>query len=164
MSNKSNQIEYHKDRETYIPHNPNKKDPVFKRLKQARMMLFISSIIHLGAAVVFLILLIIGLIAGNNAVTGLTKNQLIMALAYIGPVILIDVLAFLLPSQKARKKSHFRVIAILTLILATLILSGSFVFWGIPTLLFYSLITLIVWICQVVAAVFLILVVEALPN
>lgn len=163
MSNKNNQIEYNKERETYIPHETNKKDPVFKRLKQGRMMLFISSIVHLGVCAVFLILLLVGLIAGSK-ITGLDKTQSILALSYVGVAVLIDILAFLLPAQKAKKKNYFRVIAILTLILSTLILSGSFAFWGTPTLLFYSLVTLIVWISQVVAAIFLILVVEALPN
>lgn len=165
MSDKNNQIEYNKERETYVPHETKLKDPVFKKLKQGRMMLFISSIVHLGACAVFLILLLVGLISGKEAsILGLTKFQTVLALAYVGVSIFIDVLAFLLPAKKAKKKTYFRIIAISTLILATLVLSGSFVFWGTPTLLFYSIITLIAWVFQVFSAVLLILVVEALPN
>lgn len=165
MANKNNQIEYNKERETYIPHDTKLKDPVFKKLKQGRMMLFISSIVHLGACAVFLILLLVGLISGKElTILGLTKYQTILALSYVGISVLINILAFLLPARKAKKKNYFRIIAILTLILSTLILSGSFVFWGTPTLLFYSIITLITWVFQVISAIFLILVVEALPN
>ncbi|MGL5268316.1 MAG: hypothetical protein ACRC8P_00880 [Spiroplasma sp.] len=165
MNKQNNQIEYHKEREEYIPHNnSHNKDAIFKKLKQARVILFFAPIVHVGASIVFLILLLIGLIAKNKLGFTLNTTQSALAFAYIGTSVLIDCLVFMLPARKAKKKSQFRIMAIITLILSTLILTGSFLFWGIPTLLFYSVITLIVWVFEVIAAVYLILVVEALPN
>lgn len=164
MDKQNNQIEYRKEREDYVPHNPNKSDPVFKKLKQAKVMLFFAPIVHLGACVVFLILLVIGLIAKDKLGFTLNSTQSALAFSYIGASVLVDLLVFMLPAKKANKRGQFRLIAILTLILGTLILSGSFIFWGIPTLLFYSVITLIVWVFEVIAAIYLMLVVEALPN
>lgn len=164
MSKQNNQIEYQKEREEYVPHNVNKKDPVFKKLKQAKAILFVAPIVHLGASIVFLILLVIGLIAKSKLGFTLNSTQSALAFSYIGACVLVNCLVFMLPAKKAKKKSQFRIMAIATLILSTLILSGSFIFWVIPTLLFYSVITLIVWVFEVIAAIYLILVVEALPN
>lgn len=164
MDKQNNQIEYQKEREDYVPHNVNKNDPTFKKLKNSKIMLFFAPIVHLGACIVFLILLVIGLIAKDKLGFNLTNTQSALAFSYIGVSVLIDCLVFMLPAKKANKKSQFRIMAILTLILSTLILSGSFIFWGTPTLLFYSVITLIVWVFEVIAAIYLMLVVEALPN
>lgn len=165
MDKQNNQIEYHKQpKEEYIPHNNPNKNTTFKKLKQARIILFFAPIVHLGTCAIFLILLLIGLIAKNKLGFTLNTTQSALAFSYIGASVLVDSLVFMLPAKKAKKKSQFRIMAILTLILSTLILSGSFLFWGIPTLLFYSVITLIVWIFEVIAAIYLILVVEALPN
>lgn len=163
MNNQNNQIEYNKEREDYIPHNT-KKDPIFKKLKQAKTILFFAPIVHLGASIVFLILLVVGLIVKDKLGFTLNSTQSALAFSYIGFSVLVDILVFMLPAKKAKKKSQFRIIAIATLILSTLILSGSFVFWGIPTLLFYSVITLIIWVFEVIAAIYFILVVEGLPN
>lgn len=164
MNNQNNQIEYKQEREDYVPHNVNKKDPLFKKLKQARTILFFAPIVHLGASIVFLILLVIGLIVKDKLGFTLNSTQSALAFSYIGFSVLIDILVFMLPAKKAKKKSYFRIMAVVTLILSTLILAGSFVFWTIPTLLFYSVITLIIWIFEVIAAIYLILVVEGLPN
>lgn len=164
MSQKENQIEYHKERQTYEPNSTIKTDPAFKKLNQARIMLFFAPAVHLGACIVFLILLVIGLIFKNKLGFTLNSTQSALAFSYIGISVLVDILFFMFPAKKAKKKQHFRIMAILTLILSTLILSGSFIFWVIPSLLFYSVITLIVWIFEIIAAIYLVLVVEALPN
>lgn len=164
MNKQNNQIEYQKEREEYVPHDVNKTDPVFKKLRHGKIILFFAPIVHLGAAIVFLILLVIGLIAKDKLGFTLNSTQSALAFSYIGAAVLVNLLVFMFPAKKAKKKSQFRIMAIATLILSTLILSGSFLFWGIPTLLFYSVITLIVWVFEVIAAIYLLLVVEALPN
>lgn len=164
MDKQNNQIEYHKEREDYVPHNLNQSDSIFKKLKHSKIMLFFAPIVHLGACVVFLILLVIGLIAKDKLGFTLNSTQSALAFSYIAVSVLVDLLVFMLPAKKANKKGQFRLMAILTLILGTLILSGSFIFWGIPTLLFYSVITLIVWVFEVIAAIYLMLAVESLPN
>lgn len=164
MDKQNNQIEYNKEREDYIPNNVNKKDPIFKKIKQGKTILFFAPIVHLGACVVFLILLLIGLLAKDKLGFTLNSTQSALAFSYIGACVLVDLLAFMFPAKKANKKAHFRMMVILTLILSTLIVSGSFIFWSIPTLLFYSVITLIVWVFEIIAAVYLMLAVEGLPN
>lgn len=164
MNKQNNQIEYQKEREEYIPHDTNVSDPIFKKIKHSKIMLFFAPIVHLGACAVFLILLVVGLIAKDKLGFTLNSTQSALAFSYIGASVLVDLLVFMFPARKANKKSQFRIMAILTLILGTLILSGSFIFWGIPSLLFYSVITLIVWAFEVIAAIYLILVVEKLPN
>lgn len=164
MDKQNNQIEYGKERQNYIPGDSEKKDPIFKKLNQAKAILFYVPLVHLGTCVLFLILLLVGLLVKDKLGFTLTATQSALAFSYIGAVVLIDVLVFILPAKKAKKKNQFRVMAITTLIFSTFMLSGSFAFVAIPTLLFFTIVTLIAWILEIIAAIFLILVVEALPN
>lgn len=152
------------EQNNYTPNKKIKKFDVVSKIKVTRALLFWSPIMQIIGSIVFLILLIVDAFVGQKMGFEFTKLQLALSLSYAGITILISVVCFMIPAKKLRKKSSFRIIAISTLILATLILSGSFVFWSIPILLFYSLITLFVWIFEVIAAIILILVVEELPN
>ena len=152
------------DDEDYIPNKKIKRFDVLKKIKTARLLLFWAPIVQIASSIVFLILLIVDAFVGEKMGFEFNKLELALALSYVGCAILISVLCFMVPAKKLRKKTSFRIIAITTLILSTLILSGSFVFWAIPVLLFYSLVTLLVWIAEVMAAIMLIFVVEELPN
>lgn len=152
------------EQDNYIPNKQNKKFDVVSKIKVARVLLFWAPIIQIIGSIVFLILLIINGIVGKKMGFDLSKLQLALSLSYVGVAILISIICFMIPAKKLKKKSSFRITAISTLILSTLILSGSLVFWSIPVLLFFSLISLVVWICEVIAATILILVVEELPN
>lgn len=148
----------------YIPSKKTKKFDVVNKIKVARVLLFWAPIVQIVSSIAFLILLIVDAFVGQKMGFEFTKLQLALSLSYVGIAILINIVCFMIPAKKLKKKSSFRIIAISTLILSTLILSGSLVFWSIPILLFFSLISLFVWICEIIAAVLLILVVEELPN
>ncbi|WP_425381374.1 hypothetical protein [Spiroplasma endosymbiont of Polydrusus pterygomalis] len=148
----------------YIPNKKSKRFDVLSKIKVSRTLLFWTPIVQIIAAITFLILLIVDAAVGKKMGFEFTKLQLALSLSYVGVAILINIICFMIPARKLKKKSSFRITAISTLILSTLILSGSFVFWTIPVLLFFSLISLIVWICEVIAAIILILAVEELPN
>ena len=152
------------EQNNYIPNKKTKKFDVFHKIKVLRPLLFWSSIVQIIGSIAFLILLIVNSFVGQKMGFEFSKLQLALSLSYVGIAILFNVLCFMIPAKKLKKKSSFRITAISTLILSTLILSGSLIFWSIPVLLFFSLISLFVWICEVIAAIILILVVEELPN
>ncbi len=152
------------EQNNYIPNKKTKRFDVLSKIKVSRALLFWAPIVQIIAAITFLILLIVDAFVGEKMGFEFTKLQLALSLSYVGIAILISIVCFMIPAKKLKKKSSFRVIAISTLILSTLILSGSFVFWSIPVLLFFSLISLVVWMCEVIAAIILILAVEELPN
>lgn len=152
------------EQNNYIPNKKTKKFDVLSKIKVSRALLFWAPIVQIIGSIAFLILLIVNAFVGEKMGFEFTKLQLALSLSYVGVAILISIICFMVPAKKLKKKSSFRIIAISTLILSTLILSGSFVFWSIPVLLFFSLISLVVWICEVIAATILILVVEELPN
>lgn len=148
----------------YVPNKKTKKFDVLNKIKVSRALLFWSPIVQIIGSIAFLILLIVNAFVGQKMGFKFNKLQLALSLSYVGIAILVSIICFMIPTKKLKKKSSFRITAISTLILSTLILSGSLVFWSIPVLLFFSLISLIVWICEVIAAIVLILVVEELPN
>lgn len=157
-----NPVESNED--NYIVNKKTKRFDLIKKLKLARGLLFWGPIAHIAGSVIFLILLLVDAVVGKKLGFELTKLELALSLSYVGIAVLINVICFILPAKKLKKKRSIRIIAISTLILSTLILSGSFVFWAIPVLLFFSLITLVIWLCEIIAAIMLILVVEELPN
>ena len=148
----------------YVPNKKTKKFDVLNKIKVSRALLFWSPIVQIIGSIAFLILLIVNAFVGQKMGFEFSKLQLALSLSYVGIAILVSIIFFMIPAKKLKKKSSFRITAISTLILSTLMLSGSLVFWSIPVLLFFSLISLIVWICEVIAAIILILVVEELPN
>lgn len=148
----------------YITNKKTKKFDILSKIKVSRALLFWAPIVQIIGSIAFLILLIVDAFVGEKMGFDFTKLQLALSLSYVGVAILINIICFMIPAKKLKKKSSFRITAISTLILSTLILSGSFVFWSIPVLLFFSLISLVVWICEVIAATILILIVEDLPN
>lgn len=152
------------DQNDYIPNKKTKKFDILSKIKVSRALLFWAPIVQIIGSIAFLILLIVNAFVGEKMGFEFTKLQLALSLSYVGVAILISIICFMIPAKKLKKKSSFRITAISTLILSTLILSGSFVFWSIPVLLFFSLISLVVWICEVIAATILILIVEDLPN
>lgn len=152
------------EQNNYIPNKKTKRFDVLSKIKVSRALLFWAPIVQNIAAITFLILLIVDAFVGEKMGFEFTKLQLALSLSYVGVAILISIVCFMIPAKKLKKKSSFRVTAISTLILSTLILSGSFVFWSISVLLFFSLISLVVWMCEVIAAIILILAVEELPN
>jgi len=154
----------HQDNQNnFIPNKKTKKFDLYQKIKMARLLLFWSPIVHIATSIIFLILLLVGTLSHK---LGFEFNniELALSLSYIGIAILISVICFMVPAKKVKKKSWFRIIAISTLILSTLILSGSLYFWLFPTLLFFSLVTLCVWVAEILAAIILIFVVEELPN
>lgn len=157
-----NNVESNED--NYSPSKKIKHFDLIKKLKLARGLLFWGPIAHIAGSVIFLILLLVDAIVGKKLGFELTKLELALSLSYVGIAVLIDIICFMLPAKKLKKKRSIRIIAISTLILSTLILSGSLVFWVVPVLLFFSLITLVIWIFEIMAAIMLILVVEELPN
>ncbi|WP_308149780.1 hypothetical protein [Spiroplasma sp. AdecLV25b] len=157
-----NPVESNED--NYIVNKKTKRFDLIKKLKLARGLLFWGPIAHIAGSVIFLILLLVDAVVSKKLGFELTKLELALSLSYVGIAVLINVICFMLPAKKLKKKRSIRIIAISTLILSTLILSGSFVFWAIPVLLFFSLITLVIWLCEIIAAIMLILVVEELPN
>lgn len=157
-----NPVESNED--NYIVNKKTKRFDLIKKLKLARGLLFWGPIAHIAGSVIFLILLLVDAVVGKKLGFELTKLELALSLSYVGVAVLINVICFILPAKKLKKKRSIRIIAISTLILSTLILSGSFVFWAIPVLLFFSLITLVIWLSEIIAAIMLILVVEELPN
>lgn len=148
----------------YVPNKKTKKFDVLNKIKVSRVLLFWSPIVQIIGSIAFLILLIVNAFVGQKMGFEFSKLQLALSLSYVGIAILVSIICFMIPAKKLKKKSSFRITAISTLILSTLMLSGSLFFWSIPVLLFFSLISLIVWICEVIAAIILILVVEELPN
>lgn len=157
-----NSDEYNEN--NYIPNKKTKRFDLIKKLKLARALLFWGPVVHIAGSVIFLILLLLDTIIGKKLSFNFTNLELALSLSYVGIVVLINLICFMLPAKKLKKKRSIRIIAISTLILSTLIFSGSLVFWAIPALLFFSLITLFIWICEIIAAIMLILVVEELPN
>lgn len=163
-NNQKNSVLYHQELENYVPKDLNNNNLVYKKIKRARTLLFFTPIVHIGACVIFLVLLLVDWLVGQKLGFSFTKTEFGLAAGYMALVILVDLLAFMLPAKKAKTKANFRILAIAILILSTLILAGSFIFWMIPVLLFYSLITLILWVFEVYVAVLLINIVETLPN
>lgn len=160
LSNSEPEIEQN----NYLPNKKVKKFDVLNKIKISRALLFWAPIVQIVGSIVFLVLLIVNTFVGKKMGFDFTKLELVLSLSYVGIAILISIVCFMIPAKKLKKKSSFRIVAISTLILATLIWSGSFVFWSIPILLFFALITLFVWVCEVIAVIILILVVEELPN
>lgn len=164
LKNEIENIDLDVNPSNYVSHKKIKKFNLVKKSKIARLLLFWAPIVQIATSVIFLVLLLLDYFFSNKIGLGFSNLQLSLASSYIGVAILVNIICFMLPAKKLKKKNSFRMIGVSTLILSTLIVSGSFIFWTIPTLLFFSLISLLVWWCEIIAAIMLILIVEELPN
>lgn len=157
-------IAHEQGHNSYHSQGTNEKSIPVTKIRRSKLYLFISGVIHAGICGVFLILLLVGYIFKGKLGFSFSSLQFGLSIGYISFAILVDVLFFILVANKLEKREHFRFMVFAILILSTLIFAGSLPFWGVPVLLFYSLITLIIWVVQILIASLFFKIVERLTN